>query len=635
MSSPGAAADFLRRFGIVTALLIPLAIFSMPGMKLLGYGEFDLRRYVEFGVGTIIFYFALIFFEHAKHEIKMKSYGMMTLVSLAVGSGYVFSAVATFIPQVTTEFYLEISTLIWVLLFGHFLEARSSSAAGDALQEVAKLLPKQAHLMEGRDVRDVDVETLKLDDLVLVKPGEKVPADGVIQKGEANFNEAHITGESQPVKKGKGDRVVAGAICGDGSVEVTLDKVGENSTIGQIQKLILKAQQTKPRAQRLADRASKWLTFVALGVAITAFLVWSVIVGQTLVFAMTLAITVLVIACPHALGLAIPTVSTIATRLAVKHGLFIKDLGKLEQVKDVTYVMFDKTGTLTLGEFGVVKVTGEVLGIAGSLERQSSHVIGAAVVKYAQEQKAKFEEVKQFKNIAGKGIKGVMGGKEYWVGNWELVKDKLGKPVESEGNTVVYVADKDKVLGTILLADKVKPESKVAIDRLHKLNVKAAMMTGDNEQVAGQVAKELGMDIYFANVLPEDKYKKVEELQRQGEVVMMVGDGVNDAPAITAADVGVAVGAGTDVAVEAGDVVLTASNPENIVSLITLGKKTYAKMVENLVWALGYNVVAIPAAAGVFIPWGFRLRPEIGALAMSLSSVIVGINAMSLKRIKL
>ncbi|MBI4035208.1 MAG: HAD-IC family P-type ATPase, partial [Candidatus Chisholmbacteria bacterium] len=346
MQMMGAAEDFLRRFWGVTILLLPLAIFSEPGMKWVGYADFELRRWLELGLATAVFYMALVFFEHARHEIKARQYGMMTLVSLAVGSGYVFSAVATFLPQLKSEFYLEISTLIWVLLFGHYLEARSSSAAGDALQEVVKLLPQTAHLIIRGEIKNVAVAELEEKDLVLVKPGEKVPADGVIQKGEANFNEAHITGESKPAKRVVGDRVVAGAICADGSVQVRLDRVGENSTVGQIKKLIEMAAQTKPNAQRLADRASRWLTLIALGVALLAFSIWSLIVGQTLVFSVTLAITVLVIACPHALGLAIPTVSTIATQLAVKHGLFIKDLSKLEQVKEATYVIFDKTGTL-------------------------------------------------------------------------------------------------------------------------------------------------------------------------------------------------------------------------------------------------------------------------------------------------
>src|SRR3990167_51346 len=356
MASPEAAADFLKRFFIVTALLVPLAFFSEPAVKFLGVPDFVLRPFLEFGIGTLIFYFGLIFFQHAKHEIMASQYGMMTLVSLGVGAGYLFSAASTFIPAISTEFYLEISTLVWVLLFGHFLEAKSSTAAGDALAEVAKLLPKEAHLRTDNGIKEVEITSLKEGDIVIVKAGEKVPADGEIIKGGGNFNESHITGESKPVEKTVGSEVVAGAINIDGSVEVRLMRVGESSTIGQIQSLIASAKQTKPSVQKLADRASKWLTFSALAVSISALLVWSVIIGQPLVFAATLAITVLVIACPHALGLAIPTVSTIATRLAVKNGVFIKDMAKIEVIKGADYVVFDKTGTLTRGKFGVTDV---------------------------------------------------------------------------------------------------------------------------------------------------------------------------------------------------------------------------------------------------------------------------------------
>jgi Cu2+-exporting ATPase len=638
MATPEAAKNFLIRFLIVTVLLLPLGLLSSVGMNLLGYADFGLRPYLEFLVASVIFYFGWVFFEHARHEIMMKKYGMMTLVSLAVGSGYLFSAAGTFIPALGAEFYLEISTLIWVLLFGHFLEAKSSTAAGNALQEVAKLLPKTAHLLTGGQVKEVEIEALKTGDVVRVLPGEKVPADGIIIKGGANFNEAHLTGESKPLEKGKGGRVVSGAICLDGSVEVKLDRVGENSTIGQIQKLIASAQQTKPSAQRLADKIAGYLTFIALSAAIATVLVWSLVVGQTFVFAMTLAITVLVIACPHALGLAIPTVTTIATKLAVTNGVFIKDMAKLEVVKKANYVVFDKTGTLTKGEFGVTKImagdknTNRLLAIAAGLEIHSSHVIGQSIVKYAKEKGIKLVAVGNFKNLAGKGIRGDIGGLTYFVGNATLMKELKLTPKTSAN---VFVASKGKILGSITLSDEVKPEAKTAVDNLHRLGVKVAMLTGDNRQIAETVGRKLGIDTIFAQVLPEDKYKHIKSLQDKGHVVIMVGDGVNDAPALTQANVGVAVGAGTDVAVEAGDVVLTRSNPEDIGRLVVLSRKVYRKMIENLAWALGYNTLAIPAAAGLFFPWGIQLKPEVGAILMSLSSVIVVINAMTLKKAKL
>lgn len=650
MASPEAAADFLRRFFIVTALLVPLAIFSEPAVKFLGVPDFGLRPLLEFGIATAIFYFGLVFFQHARHEIQMKQYGMMTLVSLGVGAGYLFSAASTFIPAITTEFYLEISTLIWVLLFGHFLEAKSSTAAGDALQEVAKLLPKEAHLKTKNGIKEVEISSLKEGDVVIVKAGEKVPADGEILKGSGNFNESHITGESKPVEKIVGSEVVAGAINIDGSVEVRLMRVGESSTIGQIQTLIASAKQTKPSVQKLADRASKWLTFAALAVSISALLIWSIIIGQPFIFATTLAITVLVIACPHALGLAIPTVSTIATRLAVKNGVFIKDMAKIEIVKSADYVVFDKTGTLTKGEFGVTDIEAldgnreTLLSVTGSIESQSSHVIGMAIVSYLKNKKISFVEATNVKNLAGMGMEGTVKGKKYFVGNKRLMEKKnLLTSKEQEvmdqfaqgGKTPVFVATEKEIIGILGLSDSIKEESKQAVDELHKLGVKVAMLTGDTKAAAAPIAKQLGIDTVFAEVLPEDKYKHIRELQDKGNVVVMAGDGVNDAPALTQANAGVAIGAGTDVAVEAGDIVLTQSNPQHIVRLIILSRKVYRKMVENLFWAVGYNVLAIPAAAGLFIPFGFRLTPAVGALLMSMSSVIVVINAMTLRKAKL
>ena len=641
--SHGSAAQYLKRFWIVTFLLIPLVLVHPKVSEILGI-SFGLNKWIQFAIATIIFGFALVFFQHAWHEIKSRKYGMMTLVSLAVGSGYLFSVASTFISAVDVEFYLEISTLVWVLLFGHYLEAKSSSAAGDALSEVAKLLPKKAHKLENGTETDVDINELQEGDVVVVKPGEKVPADGTITKGFANVNESHISGESKPIEKKEGMNVVAGAICLDGSLTVKLSRVGEHSTVGQIQKLIAQAGQTKPRSQRIADKASAVLTFVAGITALGTLLVWTLIIGQPFVFAVTLAITVLVIACPHALGLAIPTVTTITTSLAVKNGFFIKDLSKIEIIRKANYVVFDKTGTLTKGEFGVTNIVSikeqdkdRIISIAASLEQHSSHIIGQSILKYAREQKIQVSEISDFQNIAGQGVKAKVGSQEYFAGNERLIRSlnlTFNTPTDTDG-TLVFVADKKRVLGYLVLSDAVKESSKIAVQKLHDMGVKVAMLTGDNEQVARSVSEELGIDTYFANVMPEDKYTHIKKLQEDGSVVLMVGDGVNDAPALTQADAGVAIGAGTDVAVEAGDVVLTDNDPQDIVRLITLSKKVYTKMIQNLVWALGYNIVAIPAAAGVFAVWGFFLRPEIGALVMSLSTVIVVVNALTLKRISL
>ena len=647
----GSAQMFLRRFWIVTFLLIPLAFANEMVMHALGFEAYMLSKWIGFGIATVIFYFALIFFQHALHEIRARKYGMMTLVSLAVGAGYAFSAVATFMPALEADFYLEISTLIWVLLFGHYLEAKSGAAAGNALQEVAKLLPKQAHKLTKGTVEDVAISELRVDDQVLVKPGEKVPADGVIVDGTANVDEALITGESTPIRKSVGDEVVAGSICLDGSLTVALSRVGEHSTIGQIQALIAKAQQTKPNSQRIADAAAGVLTLVAGVTALLTLLVWSLILGETFVFAMTLAITVLVIACPHALGLAIPTVTTITTSLAVKNGFFIKNLAKIEVIRKAEYVVFDKTGTLTAGAFGVTDVLAfsdhteqSVMAIAASLEQHSSHIIGQSIVAHAKANEIASESIGAFENVAGKGISAQYNGQRYSVGNRAMM-DAVGvsvadaasayKDLAEKGKTTIFVADGKQVVGLIALADTVKSESHAAVERLHEMGVKVAMLTGDNKAVAEAVATQLGIDTYFAEVLPEDKYAHIKSLQSDGSIVLMVGDGVNDAPALTQADVGVAIGAGTDVAVEAGDVVLTQSNPEDIVRLIILSKKVYRKMIQNLVWALGYNIIAIPAAAGAFAYWGFFLRPEIGAFVMSLSTVIVVANALLLRRIDL
>ncbi|MGI5841217.1 MAG: heavy metal translocating P-type ATPase [Patescibacteria group bacterium] len=649
LAGPNAASDFLKRFYAVTLLLIPLFSLSVPGIRVLNIPDFPLRPITQIILASIIFYYGLIFFQHAWHEIRMRNFGMMTLVSLGVGAGYLFSLISTLSPVIEAEFYLEISTLIWVLLFGHYLEARSSTSAGNALEEVSRLLPKEAHLLATSGVRDVDAVTLKKGDRVLVRPGEKVPSDGEIVKGFGNFDESHLTGESLPVEKRKGDSVSAGAINLDGSVEVRLSRVGESSTVGQIRQLVSQAQQTKPAVQRLADRVAGWLTLSALAVSLATLIVWSLVLGRTFVFSITLAITVLVIACPHALGLAIPTVSTIATRLAVNNGIFIKDMAKIESAKDTDYVIFDKTGTLTRGQFGVTEVkpfsvdNRQLLSIAASIENQSSHVIGQAIVNYAKQKNVPLYDVNKFVNLPGSGVRAMLKGQTYFIGSHSFMeKKKLITPeiqrtikIDGKGSTVIYVADKNHILGAIILDDQIKDESYQTISQLHNIGIKVAMLTGDSTVAADFVAHELKLDRVFAQVLPQEKYTYVKNLQSEGYTVLMAGDGINDAPALTQANVGVAIGAGTDIALEAGDVILTQSNPQHVVRLIILSKKVYKKMIQNLFWAVGYNILAIPAAAGLFIPLGFQLTPSVGALLMSLSSVIVVVNALSIRSIKL
>lgn len=640
MSGPKAAADFLRRFIASTVMLVLLVLLTPTAHQLLNIPVFNYEKFIKFGLATVIFIIGSVFFKHAGHEIKAKKYGMMTLVSIAVLAGYLFSAVATFLPSLNVEFYVEISTLIWVLLFGHYLEARSGSAAGDALAEVSKLLPHHAYLMKGGEVSEVTVADLKVGDIVRVRAGEKVPSDGEITKGAGSFNEAHISGEAKAIDKSVGMTVVAGAILEDGSVEVKLTKVGENSTIGQIKKLVEQAGHTKPTAQRMADVWAGRLTIIALSVAILAFLYWFLVAGETLVFALTIAITVLVIACPHALGLAIPTVSTISTRLAVKKGLFIKDLSSLERAAKVDYVLFDKTGTLTSGEFAVNKVVATagvkadvILQKVAAIEEHSTHVIGKAIVKYARAKKIKIVSATDIKVVNGQGISGKIGAQRYLVGSAKfMINQKLHPQINNNEETVIYLSDGKSILGEVMLADAIKPESKNVVAKLHEQGIKVMMLTGDNESVAKKVAVQLKIDNYAANVNPQDKYASIKKIQAEGKTVLMVGDGVNDAPALKQADVGVAVGNGTDVAVEAGDVVLTKSNPESVVKYIDLAQASVSKMKQNLWWALGYNIVAIPSAAGVFIPWGFQLRPEAGAIVMSLSTVIVVANTLTMLR---
>ncbi len=637
----GDARNYLKRFWIVTILLIPLVLVQPQVAEFLNI-SFELNKWIQFGIATIIFVFALIFFQHAGHEIKAKKYGMMTLVSIAVGSGYLFSVFSTFLPSLKVEFYLEISTLIWVLLLGHYLEAKSGSLAGNALQEIAKLLPKKAHKIEKGKEIEIEIMDLKVDDVVIVKPGEKIPADGIIIKGFSNIDESLISGESKPIYKEKGGQVIAGSINLDGVINIKILRTGENSTIGQIQKLIIEAGQTKPNSQKIADKAAGILTFITVFIAILALFIWKFWIGESFVFSLTLAITVLVISCPHALGLAIPTVTTITTSIAVKNGLFIKDLSKIEEIQKVDLVIFDKTGTLTEGKFKVNKIVTfekfkekELLNIAASLEKGSSHIIGHAILDYAKSKKVKISEISNFRNIAGQGVKAKINGIEYFVGNEKIIK-KFGFEIPKNiSGTIVFVANKATLLGYIILADSIKENSFKTVKELHKMGINVAMLTGDNQNVAREVSKKLNIDQYFADILPEDKYKYIREIQNQGNIVLMVGDGVNDAPALIQANIGVAIGAGTDIAVESGDIVLMNNDPLDVVKLIKLSKKVYQKMIENLIWALGYNIIAIPSAAGIFASFGFFLSPEVGALIMSLSTVIVVINALFLKRVKI
>jgi len=641
------AEDFKRRFFVVFPLTIVVLILSPKIQEWFGFTlEFPLRNNVLFGLGSLIaLYGGWPFYVAAKDELRSKNWGMMTLVSLAVLSGFLFSATATFLfPK--ESLWWEISTLVLAFLFGHWMEMRAVIGTGNALRELAKLIPPMAHKVVGKEVRDVNTEQLGKGDIVLVKPGEKIPIDGEVVDGESSVNEGMITGESRPVEKNKGDGVIGGTINNDGSLTVKVTKTGSETAVSQIMELIRQAQETKPAVQKLADKAANVLTLTAIFVGSGTFIYWFFINPQGAIFAATLAITVVVITCPHALGLAIPTVTTITSAVAARNGILIRDMRGLEIARRLDYVVLDKTGTLTKGEFGVSKVVvvdeskaaeGQLLAQAAAVEVFSQHSIAKGIVNAAKARGIAFTPAREFKSYPGKGASGRVEAKEILIGNRNLLQEngiKVPAGEESLG-TEIFVAVDKLFSGTILVEDTIREESKEAISRLHGLGVKTAMLTGDKKDIAEEVGKKLGIDTVFAEVLPEDKVTKVKDLQNKGFTVGMVGDGVNDAPSLTQAHVGIAIGAGTDVAIESAEIVLVKSNPLDIVKVVALSRATDAKMKQNLAWATGYNVLAIPAAAGVFIPWGIILRPEYGAILMSASSLIVVANALALRKIKL
>ena len=646
--------SFKKLFFQVLPLTLIVLLLSPNIQKWFGFTlDFPGRELVLFGLGSIIaLYGGWPFYSAARFEIAGKNFGMMTLVSLAVLSGYLFSVAATFLFA-GESLWWEISTLVSAFLFGHWMEMRAVMGTTGALSELAKLIPPTANkLVDGKEIQ-VQTSELVKGDKVIVKPGEKIPVDGKVIEGESSVNEAMITGESKPVFKKVDDEVVGGTINNDGALTVEITKVGAESALSQIMNLIRQAQTTKPSVQRLADKAANILTLTAIVIGSGTFVYWFLIDPQGAVFAATLAITVIVIACPHALGLAIPTVTTITTQVAARNGILIKDIKALEIARRLNWVVFDKTGTLTRGEFGVDKIipaTGqkeeEILRIAASIDVLSQHSIARAVVIDAEKKKISLAKTEGFNSFPGRGVEGKVDGASFVLGNEALMREKevniesIKKQIvneESEGRSFIWVAGQaeKQLLGVIVLSDIIREESFDTVKKLHSLGVKVAIITGDNEAIAKAVAAKIGIDSYFADVKPEDKVSKVKELQKTGGVVAMVGDGVNDAPALTQSNVGIAIGAGTDVAVEAGQIILVKSNPLDIVKIIELSRKTNTKMKQNLAWAAGYNVVAIPVAAGVLYRYGILLRPEWAALLMSASSVIVVANALMLKRVRL
>jgi Cu2+-exporting ATPase len=647
------AKDMRNRFFITGFLTIPVLLLSPTIQE-----WFSLNIPAFLGNELILLFFSSIialyggfpFYQGALKSLKNRRADMMVLVTVAVLAGYFYSLGTTFLFE-APDFYWEISTLVVFLLFGHWMEMRAVSGASGALNELVKLVPAQASLMKGKEIIETPTDVLKTGDIVLVRPGESIPVDGIIIEGKSAINEAMITGESIPVSKKQEDQVIGGTINGQGSLQIKVTKIGEDTTISQISRMVRDAQSSKPQSQQLADRAANYLTFVALGVGCLTFFFWYVIMGTDLVFALTLTISVIVIACPHALGLAIPVVTSIATNLAAKSGMLIKTGNTLEDARNIDTIIFDKTGTLTLGEFGVTNIVPTddweeqfLLTTAAALEKNSEHTIAQGIVKKAEVEGISLPIATNFQSITGKGAKALIEGQEVYVGNPRLISEiriEINQYEETiaslsrEGKTVVLVAAGGKLKGILALADTIREESYRAVKSLQEMGIKVAMFTGDNEKVAQYVSEELGLDYYFAELLPGDKSTKVKELQEQGMSVAMVGDGINDAPALTQANIGIAIGAGTNVAVESADVVLIKNNPLDIAKLIFLSRATTQKMKENLLWATGYNALAIPVAAGILAPFGIFLRPEVGALFMAASSIIVVINALLLRRQKL
>ena len=644
--------DFRRRFWVVLALTIPVLLLSPTIQQWFGFSlTFPGYRYLLFAMATVItFYGTWPFYKNARKALRTGILDMSVLVSIAVSAGYLFSVGSTFFFT-AVDFYWEVSTLVAVLLLGHWLEMRAVRGTAGALKELTKLIPPMANrIAEDGNVEEVPTSEVQKGDLLLVRPGDKVPMDGRVVEGQSSVNEAMITGESKPVAKKVGDEVIGGTLNGEGALRIRVEKTGEETALAQIINLVKEAQASKPPVQRLADRAAHWLTIIAVVVALMTFLFWFFISAQSAVFALTLAVTVLVIACPHALGLAIPVVTTISTSLGARNGMLIRNAEATETARRLDAVIFDKTGTLTKGEFGVTDVAllGDwdeetLLRRVAAAEVSSEHTIAQGIVRAAQERDLSLPQATDFEAVPGKGAKATVEGRHLFIGNRALM-EQIGVAVPDDprlaalgqqGKTVVYAAADGRLVGAVALADMVRDESREAVRALKQMGLEVAMLTGDSQAVADYVAAELGLDTVFAEVRPGQKADKVKELQRQGKVVAMVGDGINDAPALVQADVGIAIGAGTDVAVESAQVVLVKNDPRDVVRLIRLSRATMSKMTQNLVWATAYNVVAIPMAAGLLQPWGIVLRPEWGALIMSASTIIVAVNALLLRRASL
>jgi Cu2+-exporting ATPase len=646
---------FRRKFWVSLVLSIPVLVYSEMLQMWLGYmpPAFPGSAWIGPFFAVIIFaYGGWPFIEMAIPELRNRKPGMMTLISLAISVAFVYSVWALFLPD-TPGFFWELVTLIDIMLLGHWLEMRSVRQASGALDELAKLMPDTAErITEEGGTETVSVTDLRAGDVVLVRPGESVPADGEVIEGRSSVNEAMITGESKPVEKEEGSEVIAGTINGDGSLRLRVGATGEETALAGIMRLVEEAQSSKSNTQVLADRAAGWLFYIALAAAALTAVAWTLAQGFDVEVIERVA-TVLVIACPHALGLAVPLVVAISTALSAKNGVLVRNRLAMEEARTLDTIIFDKTGTLTEGEFGVVGVetvegwsADEALALTAAIEGDSEHTIARGIRRSAEEKSLSLPSISGFEAIKGRGVKAEWQGRAVHVGGPRLLElleteippalDEFERSAAARGQSVVLLVVEGQPVAAFALADVIRDVSRQAIDRLHEMGLEVAMLTGDSQAVADAVAAELGIDTVFAQVLPEHKDQKVAELQRQGKKVAMVGDGVNDAPALTRADVGIAIGSGTDVAVESADIVLVQSNPLDVVKIIELSRATRTKMVQNLWWAAGYNIFAIPLAAGVLVPFGIpAISPAIGAVLMSLSTIIVAINAQLLRRVRL
>ncbi len=612
--------DFLKKFWVVLVLTVPIIVYSDLPKAFLGWSApmFPGSDFIQLLLGSIVFFYGgLVFLKGAVDEIKARLPGMMTLIALAISAAYFYS-VGTTLTGMGMGLYWELATLIAVMLIGHWIEMKAVQSAKGALRELAKLLPDTAEVIREGKTFQVAIRELRQGDTVLVRPGGKVPADGIVIEGDTEMDESLITGESRPIAKKIGSEVIAGSINGDGSLQVRVEKIGDTTFLAGVMRLVAEAENSKSRLQLLSDRAAFYLTMLAVSAGAITFAVW-MYVGQGFGFATERLVAVLVIACPHALGLAIPLVASISTTMAAKNGFFVKRRLSLEAARNITTVLFDKTGTLTKGAFGVTSVTSnEALAYAAAVEAGSEHPIGKAVIAEAHKRGLKVERPENFKRVPGTGAEATVSGSHVFVGH-------------RGGADIVVEVDGTQV-GTIVVADTVRPEAKEAVDTLKRMGLSVTMITGDSQEVAEQVAKELGITEYFARVRPEEKSEKVKFLQSQGKKVAMVGDGVNDAPALTQADLGIAVGAGTNVAIESAGIILVKNDPRDIPKIIELSRLTYSKMIQNLFWASGYNILALPIAAGALAAYGIMLQPAVAAVFMSISTVIVAFNAALLRR---